>query len=132
MISIKEKHIRQNFQRAKGRWDWKMSGYRDYYGIRRLVVAAMKIGEKQNWKCALTGDSLEFTRGGTFFAGKWCNPKSCTIVRIDSSIGYTEDNIQLVTHEANTLKGAIEPDQLFELVSKINNNREERQHDMVC
>ena len=62
------------------------------------------IGASQDFFCAMTGDDLEFTRGGSYWMGKWCNPKSCTIDRIDSSKGYVKGNIQLVTWKANCLK----------------------------
>lgn len=65
---------------------------------------AYEIGEKQNWLCAITGVPLEFTRGGTNWQNKWCNPNSCVIDRIDPSIGYIKSNIQLLTHKANTWK----------------------------
>ena len=63
-----------------------------------------KIGEKQDWHCALTGKPLEFERGGTYWGGKWCNPMSCTIDRIDSTKGYIKGNIQLVTWKVNCIK----------------------------
>jgi len=62
------------------------------------------IGASQDFQCALTGDELEFTRGGFYWLGKWCNPHSCTIDRIDSNKGYIKGNIQLITWRANCLK----------------------------
>ena len=62
------------------------------------------VGASQDFLCAFTGDELEFTRGGTRWLSKWCNPNCCTIDRIDSSKGYIKGNIQLVTWRANCLK----------------------------
>jgi len=78
-----------------------------------------EIGERQDWLCALTGEDLEFTRGGTYWGGKWCNPKSCTIDRIDSSKGYIEGNIQLVTWEANFHKQNIPNDEFIEFCEAV-------------
>jgi len=73
------------------------------------------IGEKQKWKCAISGEPLEFTRGGTHWQKKWCNPMSCVIDRIDSEKDYTADNIQLATHKANTWKSDFTNDELADL-----------------
>jgi hypothetical protein len=70
---------------------------------------AYRQGERQNWQCAITGERLEFSRGGTWWQNKWCNPQSCVIDRIDPNRGYYADNIQLVTHMANTWKSNFTP-----------------------
>jgi hypothetical protein len=72
-----------------------------------------EVGASQDFFCALTGDELEFTRGGTYWLGKWCNPNSCTIDRIDSSKGYVEGNIQLITWRANCLKQHLNNDEFI-------------------
>ena len=77
------------------------------------------IGEDQNWECALTGDSLEFKRGGQNWLGKWCNPKSCTVDRIDSSKGYVKGNIQLVTWEANCLKQHLDNTEFIDFCKRV-------------
>lgn len=95
--------LRQNLSRAANRGN-----------LSQLITVSpdycFEIGEEQNWECALTGDELEFTRGGYTWLGKWCNPQSCTIDRIDSSKGYIVGNIQLVTWEANCLKQNVHND----------------------
>jgi len=73
------------------------------------------IGEKQKWNCAITGEPLEFTRGGYTWQNKWCNPMSCVIDRIDSSKDYTADNVQLATHRANTWKSDFTNEELADL-----------------
>ena len=77
------------------------------------------IGEKQDWKCAITGDTLEFVRGGMHWQNKWCNPQSCTIDRIDPTKGYTVDNIQLLTHKANTWKSSFTHEELKDLSERF-------------
>lgn len=78
-----------------------------------------EVGEQQGWQCALTGDDLEFTRGGTYWGGKWCNPYSCTIDRIDSNKGYVEGNIQLVTWYINSIKGNTPNQDFIEICKSV-------------
>ena len=77
------------------------------------------VGASQDFFCALTGDELEFTRGGTYWLGKWCNPNSCTIDRIDSSKGYVEDNIQLIPWRANCLKQHLNNDEFIDFCKDV-------------
>jgi hypothetical protein len=86
-----------NISRAKNRRDGKK--------ITLTPQQAFEIGQNQKWRCAITKKKLEFTRGGTHFGGKWCNPLSCSIDRIDNSKGYTKDNVQLVTWACNRARG---------------------------
>ena len=67
---------------------------------------AYEIGEQQGWRCAISGAPLQFTRGGTNWGGKWCNPFSCSIDRKDNTKGYTKTNCQLVTWAQNKCRGA--------------------------
>lgn len=96
----------QNIARAKNRG--KKSWPNDLHPIDVYLV-----GEKQKWKCNLTGVRLEFERGGQHWQNRWCNPESCVIDRIDSTKGYTIDNIQLVTHRANTWKSDFSHEELL-------------------
>lgn len=75
------------------------------------------IGRKQNWKCALSGDDLEFERGGDWIDNT--NPKSCTIDRIDSNLGYIPGNIQLLSWRINRLKRDYSQNELLSIVSAI-------------
>ncbi len=77
------------------------------------------VGAGQDFRCALTGDDLEFTRGGTTWLGKWCNPNSCTIDRIDSSKGYVKGNIQLITWRANCLKQHLDNDEFINFCKDV-------------
>lgn len=104
--------LQLNISRAKNRGDksWDCSLTKEQ---------AFRIGEKQGWRCALTGDKLEFTRGGQIFNNKWANPKSCTLDRIDPDKGYHAKNVQLVTWEANLLKSGFTMRQLRGICKKI-------------
>lgn len=112
MDKLKLKFLQQNISRAKNRgqksWPNEITKF-DVYNI----------GERQNWKCAITGDELEFVRGGTTWQNKWCNPQSCTIDRIDPTKGYTVDNIQLLTHKANTWKSSFTHEELRDLSERF-------------
>ena len=61
----------------------------------------MKLLEKQNGKCALTGWTMEFTRSGVKGEG---NPYGCTMDRINSDLGYIKGNIQLTCWWPNKVK----------------------------
>ena len=109
---IRLKFLRQNLSRASRRGE--ASQYIDV-----KLDYLYSIGVKQKWKCALTGQPLEFTRGGTDWGGKWCNPNSCTIDRIDSNLGYVEGNIQLVTWKVNCIKQHFDNEEFINLCKQV-------------
>ena len=96
----------QNISRAKNRGE--KSWPNDLHPIDVYLV-----GEKQERKCNITGEPMEFERGGEYWQNKWCNPWSCVIDRIDPMEGYTIDNIQLLTHKANTWKSNFTHEELL-------------------
>lgn len=107
----KMRFFRQNVSRASGRengWLVEIDEFDCYMQ-----------GYKQRWLCALTGDKLEFTRGGTDFNRSWSNPKSCTNDRIDPEECYTIENLQLVTWEANLFKQGFTMEALETLATKL-------------
>jgi hypothetical protein len=107
-------YLNQNLTRAANRDNsWKISV--DKFDL-------FIIGHKQGWVCAVTGVPLEFTRGGTEWNGKWCNPNSCTIDRIDPTLGYVPGNCQLVTWEFNCFKSSFSVDRLKYLSQKVVDN----------
>lgn len=78
-----------------------------------------EIGAHQDFFCALTGDELEFSRGGSKWLNQWCNPYSCTIDRIDSTKGYVKGNIQLVSWRANCYKQHSPNDEFIEFCKDV-------------
>jgi hypothetical protein len=113
--TTKLKFLRQNLARAANRGA-------DSKEVKVKLDYVYEIGEKQGWKCAASGVDLEFTRGGSNWGGKWCNPKSCTIDRIDNQKGYIPGNIQLITWESNCLRGNIDWDDFVNLCKQIAKN----------
>lgn len=107
-LNAKMKFLSENISRAKNRRDGKV--------ITLTIEEAYEIGQKQKWRCARSGVKLQFTRGGTFWGGKWCNPYSCSIDRIDNTQGYTKDNVELVTWAQNKLRGSMPLDEYCELM----------------
>jgi hypothetical protein len=112
---LRLKFLRQNMARAESRGHMSQD-------IIVTLDEVYKIGEKQKWKCALTGLPLEFTRGGTMWGGKWCNPNSCTIDRIDSSKGYVIGNIQLVIWSVNCTKRDMPNGEFIKLAKLVAKN----------
>jgi hypothetical protein len=106
----KRNFLSENLSRAKSRKDGKV------FNI--TVDDLIAIGEKQKWRCALTRKPLEFTRGGEYFGGKWANPRSCSIDRIDSEKGYVKENIQLVLWAVNYMKSHLANDE-FRMYAKL-------------
>ena len=105
------KFMRDNIRRAESR--------ENGWPVEIDEIDCYLVGVKQGWRCALTGDLLEFTRGGGDFNNQWANPKSCTNDRIDPYEGYVPGNIQLVTWEANLFKQGFTMRELQVLCTKI-------------
>jgi hypothetical protein len=106
------KFLRDNLSRAANRGDASQQ-------IDVSLDYIYQVGSSQDFQCALTGTDLEFTRGGQTWLGKWCNPNSCTIDRIDSSKGYVKGNIQLITWRANCLKQALDNEEFIEFCKEV-------------
>jgi hypothetical protein len=120
-------------------WEWREENYQDVKKtlafLRNNLLRAYKraesqevkvsldyvyhVGASQDFFCALSGEELEFERGGGRWMGKWCNPLSCTIDRIDSNEGYVEGNIQLVTWKANCLKQHLDNEEFIEFCKDV-------------
>lgn len=65
--------------------------------------------EKQKHICAITGDIIN-------------SIEDASLDRIDSSKGYTEDNVQWVTYQANISKHVMTMKQLYEFCKKVLNH----------
>jgi hypothetical protein len=69
--------------------------------------------EQQSSKCALTGWSIEFPESG--------HPQKAlaSIDRVDSSKGYLEGNVQLVTRHVNMMKQQYTQEQFIEVCKAV-------------
>lgn len=109
---IKMSFLKENLRRARSR--------KKAHSIDITVDELMEIGRKQNWRCAITGDQLEFTRGGTFNNNN-SNSRSCSIDRIDTSRGYTLGNVQLVTWQTNSAKAGMTQEEIIQWARRVYN-----------
>ena len=99
--------------------------------MRRLLDKKRRVGseltidfldrlyQKQLGKCALSGREM------TFIAGKGRVSTNISIDQIIPSLGYTQDNVQLVCAFANILKGSLMMDELYLFCEEILKNRKE-------
>ncbi len=82
------------------------------FDLTRGIV--LEINEKQGGLCALTGQVLNW---GTYprceQAQRVCPPNRASLDRVDSNLGYTASNIQLVTELSNRIKGDSSMDELI-------------------
>lgn len=67
----------------------------------------------QEGKCALTGIDMTYK----FYEGRVNT--NLSVDRIDSSKGYTKENVQLVTMAANQMKNDLTTEELLDLCSRI-------------
>jgi hypothetical protein len=70
---------------------------------------------KQNRKCALSGVELTIEQGYT----KYYEKQTASLDRIDSSKGYTKDNIQWVHKDINNMKQDYSQDYFIDICTKI-------------
>ena len=76
-----------------------------------------KLYNDQKGLCAISGVSM------TFKSGKGRIGTNISIDQIKAGQGYTEDNVQLVTCDANRVKGTLTMDELYSLCKSIIFNR---------
>jgi hypothetical protein len=83
----------------------------------RLVAEdIVKLWEKQDGKCALTGLFLTHHRDGSGY-----KEHNASIDRINPAVGYTPENIQLVCFRINIMKHSLTEDMFYWWVKTINN-----------
>jgi len=77
---------------------------------------AWKILEEQDFRCALTGDPINFanTRKG-YKTGE----STASLDRIDSNVGYEPNNIQWIHKDLQKMKTNYKEDRFFELCKKV-------------
>lgn len=73
----------------------------------------MYLWNKQNGKCALTGLDMTYK----FYEGRVNT--NVSVDRIDSSKGYTRDNVQLVCMAANQMKNDLSMSELLDMCERI-------------
>jgi hypothetical protein len=111
-----------------GNWFWSVvyrsaSGRKSRYGIeRKLEIDIQFIWDlflKQNRKCALSGIELTFPKNNN----KEENKKStASLDRIDSSKGYTKDNVQWVHKDINRMKNVYSQEYFIEMCKAVSEN----------
>ena len=74
----------------------------------------LRILQKQKYKCVYTGVKLSW---------EYNNPYKASIDRIDSSKGYTPDNIQIVSFIVNQAKSNLDDKTFLKMVKQIYNNK---------
>ena len=73
----------------------------------------LELWEEQEGLCAITHSSM------THIAGKGRQRDNVSIDRIDSSLGYTKDNIQLVRYAVNMMKHELSMEEFIELAREV-------------
>ena len=121
----------------KGTGHYKWNGYKDItgYAWRRIlngaksrkldvnitIKDAWELFQKQNGKCALTNESIEFAKGSTpstSYIG------TASLDRIDSSKGYIKGNVQWVHKIVNEMKMDSNEKEFIEWCKKVANRHE--------
>lgn len=113
----------------EGRWNW--TGYKELSGfnwsrilngakergieVKITIQHAWELFEKQNRKCALTGDILTFPTKNSSYDG------TASLDRIDSSKGYVEGNVQWVHKHINTIKWDLTQEDFIKWCKKVAN-----------
>lgn len=69
--------------------------------------------QKQTGKCMFTGLDLTLTNSNNF------NLQTASLDRIDSTKGYTPDNIQWIHKDANKMKMDLQEDDFFRMIKQI-------------
>lgn len=82
------------------------------------IIFLKELITKQEGKCALSGLVM------TSFINSKDSKLNISIDRIDSSKGYTKDNVQLVCNQVNTMKNSLSEIEFYELCKHIINTYE--------
>lgn len=85
------------------------------------IQDAWEVFKNQNGKCALTGEAIKFSSS---IKDSKNNPTTASLDRIDSSKGYTRENIQWLHKRINELKWDNSNKELIDLCRKVVNYNE--------
>ncbi len=90
------------------------------------ITEMWELYEKQNKKCAISGIDINFCRTKD---RKW--KQSASIDRIDSTKGYTINNVQWVHIDVNLMKMQLSTNELIWLCEKIVENNKNHPFDVI-
>lgn len=106
--------------------------YGEYRGrkksFRITQSGLLKMLQKQNGRCALTGVPLTFVtkktikKAGAIGDPKECSPTNVSIDRINPNLGYLSNNVQLVTNYANKAKGEMQQNEFLKFCRMVVEN----------
>ena len=77
------------------------------------IEEAWSLYEKQNRKCIYTGEPILFGKRNRKIK------QTASLDRVDSSRGYTKDNVQWVHKDINIMKGSLSSERFVYLCSKV-------------
>lgn len=107
--------INEMINSAKGSAKRRLNRGRKEAGVITITIDdILQILEKQKYKCVYTGVKLSW---------EYNNPYKASIDRIDSSKGYTSDNIQIVSFIVNQAKSNLDDKTFIKIVKQIYNNK---------
>lgn len=66
-------------------------------------------------KCPILGCDLAYPSSSTKLDTKGPRNNSVTLDRIDNEVGYTNDNVRVISYAANRIKGDLTPEQIENL-----------------
>ena len=121
--SVKCKKIayrKRVYEKNDGNWEWYFKGILNNRDDRKQLTPKIliKILEKQNYKCALSGVEMTCTR----VQGKTHNIlTNASIDRIIPGKGYNIDNVQLVCKAINSFRNSLSVKQYIKWCEKVVN-----------
>lgn len=140
---VREKRlIRQKLYSENNAEKVKASSYKHYNSLHGRAASMLKTSKRKSSKfdnsvhdltlefimqklargvCEVTGLSFDFDRHEYYK----CNPFSPSIDRIDSTIGYKQDNVRIVIWQYNLMKGEMTDDEVYLICEEVIRAREE-------
>ena len=110
-----EQKINKLITTAKASAKKRLNRGRKEAGVITITIDdVLRILQKQKYKCVYTGVKLSW---------EYNNPYKASIDRIDSSKGYTPDNIQIVSFIVNQAKSNLDDKTFLKMVKQIYNNK---------
>jgi hypothetical protein len=111
----------------------KINAYRNnYYAtLERKFISWERSAKARNIKWELTLEDIKEMPLTCYYSGvelslKGCEPNSISLDRLDSSKGYTKDNVVFCTVDINRMKWTITEDHFTEICKQISDNYKKR------